>query len=1373
MHLLASQPGGFVDEEGIIDLQQSPGRLIILSAADNNLAALVNSAAQMGAEFPSVRLANWMHLLKPAAFDLYRHKVLDHAEVIVVSLLGGQSYWPYGVEQLQEWAEVPGRTLIIVPGDDSEDVGLMSSGTVSLTQANQVWRYLREGGLDNSTQLLHYLHAEFFGASNQWLAPQALPPALIYMPAQGLATLHEWQQCWLNDGAKDADLNAPPRPVVLLLFYRSHLQSANTAMFDDFIDTLRAGGLNPLPVAVRSLKCAHCLSVVNQLLVSSGAALVINTTGFAHNALPASELYVASGSASIDSGANSSDSNASVSKVCAQPSDFKGVFESSVPVLQVLLSSSNEDDWQQLKQGLRGRDIAMQVVLPEMDGHIITRNVSFKTASDYSEQCQTDVIRYVLHRERAEFVSALAKRWCALATKPNGQKRIALILANYPTHDGRIGNGVGLDTPASTVTLLNALKAAGYPLTAIPQHGNELIAQLLGSVTNNPDTVAQQPCQQSLCLEEYQEYFDAMPASARQAVLERWGPAEQDPKVRNGRLMLAGIRLGQTFVGIQPARGYHLDVAANYHDPDLVPPHSYLGFYFWLRHCYQVDAIIHVGKHGNLEWLPGKSLALSGSCWPDLALGPMPHLYPFIVNDPGEGSQAKRRTQAVIIDHLMPPMTRAESYGELAVLENLVDEYYQALGMDVRRQVWLRDKILREVQDSNVREELAVDGDASEDDVLAELDTFLCDIKEAQIRDGLHRLGVCPEGDQLTDTLVALLRLPRGQSPAHHGILHNLALDLGLVDDQGQAFDPLQSSAKPWLGPRPELLQRISDSAWRTDADTRERLELVASAWIRGFITDAPEASAVSDAAQHVFAALASRYIASTATGKDFEARYPRSAAQLIYAKHTVAKALQDSAELEINSLVGGLAGRFVPPGPSGAPTRGRLDVLPTGRNFFSVDNRAIPSKAAWALGELSAQALVERHLQSHGDYPKQLGLSVWGTATMRTGGDDIAQAFALMGVKPVWAEGGQRVVDVEIVPAILMGRPRVDVTLRISGFFRDAFPNVIQLYDTAVRALAALEEPGEANVLRRHVEQRKSQLMAQGVSAIQAQRQASYRVFGSKPGAYGAGLQGLIDQRCWETGADLAEAYLNWGGYAYGLGAGEDVNDSNQTSGSDGSEYGGEAVDARQDFKHRLSQLEVVLQNQDNREHDILDSDDYYQFQGGMSNAVEQFGGQQPAIYHADHANPSAPKIRTLQEELNRVIRSRVLNPKWIKSMRRHGYKGAFEMTASVDYLFAYDATTHLIADYQYEKITDALVLDADNQQFLRDNNPHALEEMAERLLEATQRGLWQQPGDYAAALQGLLIELSEAQEAGLLCSPKPSSPKPSADSDAAKEGQ
>ncbi|BES71544.1 cobaltochelatase subunit CobN [Marinobacter nanhaiticus D15-8W] len=1277
MHLFAAKPGGFVDDEGIVDLQQTPGDIVILSAADSSLSALAQAAERLDESYPSVRLANWMNLVKPAAYDLYEDRVLDHARLVILSLLGGTSYWQYGYERLLAWAAAsPERQLIVVPGCDAPDDELLEASTVPFDTAWRVWRYLREGGVDNAEQLLCFIGDQCLERPGAWREPKSIPDALLYAPD----SFGRGQQITLADWRAD---HAPARPVCLLVFYRSHLQGANTQVIDGMVAALSDKGFDALPVAVASLKEEACVAYVNHLIEKTGAMLVVNTTSFSVNRGP-EDIDALTGN------------------------ETDGMFVGRPVVLQAMLSSSTEDDWEAQAGGLRSRDVAVQVVLPEMDGRVITRAIGFKAEEHYSERCQLSVIRHVLQPDRAAFVAELARRFCVLRTKPNAEKRLALILANYPNRDGRIGNGVGLDTPASTVKILEALAASGYPIADLPEDGDGLINALQGAVTNAPGSIDQRPCWQSIGVEDYLAWFQTLPLAAQQAVWARWGHPQQDPKHRAGRLMIAGIRLGETFVGIQPERDFIDDPTETYHDTDLVPPHSYLAFYAWLREHYKVDAVIHVGKHGNLEWLPGKSTALSSGCWPDIALGPLPHFYPFIVNDPGEGAQAKRRSQAVIIDHLMPPMARAELYGAMAELESLTDEYYQALGMDPRREDLLRKTILEHLRQTGIDQELshAADPTGRDDEALLnDLDAYLCDIKEAQIRHGLHILGTLPESDKLTGTLVALLRLPRGSEPEYRGILHNLSHDLGLSPDG--TFDPLAENAVPWQGPRPNVLEELDGTVWRTGADTRERLELLAHRIVRRFIVDGePLDELIRD--------------------------YPSTAAQCRYGRDAVLSAMAQGAEMEIQSLLDGLEGYFIPPGPSGAPSRGRLDTLPTGRNFFTVDNRAIPSPAAWQLGEKSAQSFIERYLQDNGDYPRRLGLSIWGTATMRTGGDDIAQALALMGVKPIWSLGSQRVIDVEVIPTMLLQRPRVDVTLRVSGFFRDAFPNVIRLFDAAVQAVANYEEPGEDNVIRNQIRARQAQLQSEGIDADAAFRQASYRVFGSKPGNYGTGLNRLIDGRHWDTRDDLAEAYIGAGAYAYGQ----------------ASESG---VEARSDFEHQLSGLEAVLQNQDNREHDILDSNTYYAFQGGMANATRSLSGAAPSIYHADHANPAQPRIRTLNEELNRVIRSRVLNPKWIEAMREHGYKGGFEMAATIDYLFAYDATTDLVADYQYAQVADALVFDPGNQAFLREHNGDALEEMAERLLEAMQRGLWQEPGDHKEALQDLLLELDEVNETAM----------------------
>jgi cobaltochelatase CobN len=1253
MHLLRTQPGGFVPDDSIADLGQTPAELVILCSGDSSLALLAEAAQQLPDDYPSLRLANPMQVQNHASVDLYVDEVLRHARVILISLHGGIGYWRYGVERLMELAAT-GVQVILVPGDDRPDPELSDLSTVPSQDRDRLWQFLRQGGLGNALDLYRCIASQWLERDYPWDEPRPLPRTAVYHPRRSGVGPTVWVPEWVAG-----------RPVAALLFYRSHLQAANTAFIDEFCARLQAREINPLPIAVASLKEPACLEQVQTWLDEADVGLILNTTGFAQSSPEAPHL---------------------------RP------FRRNVPVIQAICAQDNEPFWRASEQGLGARDLAMHIALPELDGRIISRPVSFKDLAWRSERSQSDVVCYRAQPERMDFVAELARRWIELARLPNADKRVALILANYPTRDGRIGNGVGLDTPAAAINILRAMAAQGYPLADLPNSGTELIQRLLGGVTNDLDTLDLRPCQQSMALEDYRAAFEALPQANRDAVIERWGAPQADPMFRGGRMMIAGVRFGLTFVGIQPARGYQVDPSAVYHDPDLVPPHGYLAFYFWLRKVYGAHALIHVGKHGNLEWLPGKGVGLSANCWPDALLGPMPNIYPFIVNDPGEGAQAKRRTQAVIIDHLMPPLTRAETYGPLRDLELLADEYYEAQLLDPRRAAELQRDILRLVRETRIDRELALegslDGEADAALWLPRLDTYLCDLKESQIRDGLHVFGESPQGRLRTDTLLALLRIPRGDGRgAGASLLRALskAFMLGL--------DPLDCDlAAPWNGARPAALSTLTDQPWRTAGDTRERLELFAARLIDRVLQDEP----LDDLPEHDDLRLI-----------------------LAHLQAVVAPRLDGCGPAEMRGLLDALSGRFVPAGPSGAPSRGRLDVLPTGRNFFSVDVRNLPTTTAWRIGFKSADLLLERHLQDHGDHLRQLGLSVWGTATMRTGGDDIAQAMALMGVRPVWATGSQRVDDFEILPLSLLDRPRVDVTLRVSGFFRDAFANLIRLFDAAVQAVAALDEPDDLNPLAARVREERAQLLATGLDAEQAARQAGWRIFGAKPGAYGAGVQSAIDGRLWQSRDDLAEVYLNWGGYAYGT--------------------ADEGTPARQPFSRRLSQVQAVLHNQDNREHDLLDSNDYYQFQGGMLAAAESLGGRKAASYHGDHSQPDLPKVRTLKEELNRVIRSRAANPKWIDGVKRHGYKGAFEMAATVDFLFAFDATTELIDDHQYALLADAYLLNDSTREFIREHNPDALRDMTERMLEAQQRGLWQEPGEYRQALEELLLDIEE----------------------------
>ncbi|WP_411877786.1 cobaltochelatase subunit CobN [Polaromonas sp. YR568] len=1264
MHLLSTRPGGHVEDggQGVVRVEQTPGDIVVLSAADTTLSLLADAAGQLGAGFPTVRLANLMWLRQPASADMYVDDVLRHARVVVIDHLGAASDWAYVVERVRELARERGQWLALFSGDAAEDLQLLMRSTAPHEDCRQLWRCLREGGRDNARTFFELIGHAVFGLGARPAPPEVLPPAMVYQPLETPA----WQ-----DGM----------PAALLVFYRAHLQAGNTAVFDAMLAALHGAGMNAVAVAVDSLKNPASLALLRSLAAEHQVGVVLNATSFAITALDGDDAD-------------------SVEGTRMEP------LAGDAPVLQLITAGCSQEQWQDDPHGLAPRDLAMQVVLPEVDGRIGTRAISFKGLAWRCERTQVDVVRYQPEPERMAFVAGLARRWCVLREKPNAEKRVALVLANYPNDDARLANGVGLDTPASTVALLRAMREAGYATGDLPAGGDALIAALVAGVTNKLDGNDMRPAGQSLAMADYLRDFNQLDAAGRDAVNALWGAPELDPMVRGGRFMVSGLRLGNVFVGIQPARGRDLDLVATYHDADLVPTHNYLAFYFWLRRSFAVDAVVHVGKHGNLEWLPGKSVALGAACWPDAILGPLPHLYPFIVNDPGEGSQAKRRTQAVIIDHLMPALTRAETYGPLQKLERQMDEYYEALSLDPRRAQRLRVDILARVLSEGLHAELGFAKPADEaarQALLQRLDAYLCEIKESQIRDGLHILGSSPQGRQQIDTLVALARFPGGSAAGQRSLLVALAQDLKL--DGVDGFNPLSPEwAAPWTGPYPAVLQQLSSEAWRHAGHTRERLELLA----RQLVAD------------HVIA------------GQPWDAAaWPHTAPVLQRMRQVLRPRLDACGPQEIAQCLRGLAGRFVPAGPSGAPSRGRPDVLPTGRNFYSVDTRAVPTQTAYAMGAAAAERVVERHLQDHGEMLRCLGLSVWGTSTMRTGGEDIAQAFALLGVRPKWADGSSRVVDIEVLPMAIRNRPRVDVTLRVSGFFRDAFPNVIDLFDTAVRAVAAIseeDEPDDVNPIRARVRREAQEAQARGLSAEAAEREASWRVFGPRPGGYGAGLQELMASGRWNDGADLAQAYLRAGAFAYGQG-----------------QHG---AAARGSFEQRLAGLDAVLHNQDNREHDVLDSDDYYQFQGGMAVAVEQLAGAPAALYHGDFSVPGAPRIRTLGEEVARVVRSRAVNPKWLEGVRRHGYKGAFEMAATVDYLFAFDATTGVVGDHQYALVAEAYLHDDTNRAFLQRHNPGALRSIGERLLEAMRRGLWEAPGEHRARIEEHLLALERRLE-------------------------
>ncbi|MGB1952757.1 MAG: cobaltochelatase subunit CobN [Candidatus Puniceispirillum sp.] len=1243
MHLLKiDESGALYDSEEAVDLAQPPGDIVILTSADTEVSLLTAAATSLKAkntDIGDIRIANYLSLTHPYSVDLYIEKTASQARIVVVRLLGGVSYWSYGAQQLRHLAQTTDIKVIFISGDGKPDAELDYLSSVDPSICADLAAYLDGGGLTNAEGF-------FLRLCDIANDSQNAPPARPLLRA-GLY----WPDCDLPDFATiQARWPDQTKPVAALVFYRALVQAGDLAPINGLIDACIKAGLNPLPVFASSLKEEQAAGIVAECLATAKADVILNMTSFA----------VSDPSALDDIKPDA--------PIMRSAGPF-GVVDA--PVFQVVLASNRMSDWQDNAAGLTARDLAMNVALPELDGRILSRAIAFKKPLSKDPVTHAMTTHYVLVPERASFVAKLASKWCALRHLKPADKKVALILANYPNKDGRIANGVGLDTPESAFQAMRDLQTAGYRITDLP----DTSAGLISTLRKGPTNAGWQGREAyvTLARDDYDDAFASLPDDVRIAVTDRWGAPDQDPMFDGKAFRIPVQTFGHAAVGIQPARGYNIDPKATYHAPDLVPPHNYFAFYIWLRDVWGMDAVIHFGKHGNLEWLPGKALALGASCYPEAVLGAVPHLYPFIVNDPGEGAQAKRRSAAVILDHLTPPMTNADSHGVMAAIESQMDEYYEAAGMDKARSAALLEDILIDAERAGLAKDCGILPDDDAGEKLLKLDNFLCDLKELQIRDGLHIYGRNASSDLLNALLVQILRTPRNDGEGvNASMIRALADDLALsVADE--PFDPLTAErAHPWRGGQPAILADLSDTIWRSQGDTVERLDMLAAALVSGDIN--PPGSA--------------------------------SAKVLSHGMNVIRPSLITCGEAEANALQRGLAGQFIPAGASGAPTRGRPEVLPTGRNFFSIDSRALPTPVAWRLGWASANALLDRYLLDHGNWPKAMVLSAWGTSNMRTGGDDIAQALALMGVQPVWDNNSRRVTGFDIMPLAVLGRPRIDISLRCSGFFRDAFPAQMSLIDRAVQAVAALDEPDDQNPLAAAARAEALQLTTNGVSQKDAMRQSTMRIFSAKPGAYGAGLQTLIDEGIWDQRADFAEAFLTWSSYAYG----------EQLSG----------VDARDALEARLASSDAVLHNQDNREHDILDSDDYYQFAGGLSAAVAHLSGRDVPIYHNDHSLPERPVIRSLAEEISRVVRGRASNPKWIAGAMRHGYKGAFEMLATVDYLFAFAATTRMVDEHHFTALYEAYIEDDDVRNFLETANDAAYADMLARFEEAIARGLW-----------------------------------------------
>lgn len=1178
--------------------------ILLLSTSDTDLL----SARASGAPY---RWANPARLLvsKEDRGDLPR--LLDGVDLVIVRILGGRRAWEDGLDVVIG----SGLPVVVLGGEHAPDAELMECSTVPAGVVAEAHNYLAEGGADNLAQLHNFLSDTVLLTGHGFE-----PPA--HLPNWGIAEF--------------APELTVERPTVAVLYYRAQHLAGNTRYVQALCDAVDAAGANPLPIFCASLRTAEA-----GLLAALATADTLIVT-----------VLAAGGTKPANVTAGGDDEAWDVAELAAL----------DVPILQGLCLTSSRESWESNDEGLTPLDVATQVAVPEFDGRIITVPFSFK------EIDEDGLSTYVPDAERAGRVAGIAVRHARLRHIPTTQRRIALMLSAYPTKHARIGNAVGLDTPASAIALLQAMREAGYDLgvvDAVPgleaSDGDALIHALIAAGGQDPDWLTSEQLEGNpirISAQRYREWFNQLPEDLREDVEKHWGQAPGEHYVdrsRNsdGEIVIAAMQFGNIVLMVQPPRGFGENPVAIYHDPDLPPSHHYLAAYRWISANtesggFGADAMIHLGKHGNLEWLPGKTLGMSASCGTDAALGDLPLIYPFLVNDPGEGTQAKRRAHATLVDHLIPPMARAESYGDISRLEQLLDEHSNISALDpaklpaIRQQIWTLMRAAKMDHDLGLSERPEED---VFDDMLLHVDGWLCEIKDVQIRDGLHILGQAPVDDAESDLVVAMLR-----------------------------------ARQMWGGEQtvPGLREALGLSESGDESRTR--------------------VDEIEEQAGQLVRAMAAR-------------NWDRAAVPEVTADPTVAKILEFAAteviprlretNREIERVLHALDGGFIPAGPSGSPLRGLINVLPTGRNFYSVDPKAVPSRLAWETGQAMAESLLTRYRTDHGDWPRSVGLSVWGTSAMRTSGDDIAEVFALLGVRPVWDEASRRVVNLEAISLEELGRPRIDVTVRISGFFRDAFPHVLALLDDAVRLVAGLDESDEQNYVRAHT---RVDLADHG-----DERRATTRIFGSKPGTYGAGLLQLIDSKSWRGDQDLADVYTTWGGFAYGRGL--------------------DGVPAADDMRSAYRRITVAAKNTDTREHDIADSDDYFQYHGGMVATVRALTGSDPQAYIGDSTRPDAVRTRTLSEETARVFRARVVNPRWLEAMRRHGYKGAFEMAATVDYLFGYDATTNVVADWMYEKLAESYVLDEQNRKFMEQSNPWALHGIAERLLEAAERSMWEAP--------------------------------------------
>jgi len=1178
------------------------------------------------------------------------------SRLVIVHLMGELPEFDLLVSTLKD-AGVPIVVASSVLGQNKE---FKSLSTVDKKDYQKIVKYLNYGGKKNFENLLLYVTNRFTGANYEVDPPERPPWEGIYHPDfDYIPTLDDYITKRI----------VPGRPTVGVWFHQNHWQGGNTTYVDSLIKEIEQQGANVLPVFFSGMKdetfgMKGLEWVIDNYLMKDGEPLV--------------DVVISALSFSLSTSLSESETADQFLK------------KLKVPVIKAILTVNTFEEWRDTFQGLNIIEIASSIAMPEFDGILITVPVAAMKFSETDSQTGTKIIKYEPIPERVNKLVRLSLNWAKLRCVPNKEKKVAIIFHNYPPRNDLIGHAFGLDSPVSVWNILRDLKDVGIQLD-LPENGKEIIDEIINGLTNDRRWASTQELAEravaKISSEQYKQWFNELPIDVQEKMEKQWGKPPGKLFSYKKELLVAGIINDNVFIGLQPRRGFFDDPASIYHSPDIPFPHHYYGYYHWIRDVFKANIIMHIGKHGTLEWLPGKSIGLSASCFPDIAISDLPNVYPYIINNPGEGTQAKRRSYCCIIEHLVPVMHNADAYEELAKLDVQLKDYYHAKTSDTGKLQTLQKLIWEKVCEAKLDHDL----DVTEETVFSDFDSFLetlhdylHEVSDAQIRDGLHILGEPPADSRLEEFIVALTRLSNGAVPS---------LRQSIAEMKGYDYDLL-------LANRGKL-----NPDGKTNGDIINDVHVLSLELVKQFHSKEFKEQTIP-----------------TLTKAVLGGNNPNVERCLTYIASFLVPALAATTN-ELTHTLYTCEGNYVPPGPSGSPTRGMADILPTGRNFYSVDPRAVPSSAAWKVGVDLADALLERYLKEEGKYPESMGIIIWATDTMKTKGDDIAEILYLMGVKPIWEETSGRVIGIELIPLEELKRPRIDVTLRISGMFRDSFPNIINLIDEAVALVASLKEPPEKNYLAKHVTTEVNERITQGVDVERAKEEACYRIFGDRPGAHGSGVSEAIDTKNWKDQKDLSNIYVTWGCYAYGR-----------------KNYG---VSVPDQFKLRLSKIDLTVKNQDSREYDILDGDDWYDVHGGMICSVKTFKGEAPRSYCGDSSDPNRVKLRSTNEETKYVFRSRLLNPKWIESEKRHGYHGAGDISRTVDFVFGWDATVEVVEDWMYEKLAEKYVLDLEMQKWLKEVNPFALQNMVERFLEAIERGMWEATEEMKKKLQKLYLDI------------------------------